>query len=66
MMNEEFLREIERFLADRDMSPTRFGLLALNDREFVRRLRRGSDVRTRTIEKVRQFMSSEKSKAHAA
>jgi len=66
MINEQFLREIEQFLAEQGMSPSRFGLLALNDREFVRRMRRGSDVRTRTIEKVKQFMASERQKADAA
>jgi len=66
MINEQFLREIEQFLAEQGMSPSRVVLLALNDREFVRRMRRGSDVRTRTIEKVKQFMASERQKADAA
>jgi hypothetical protein len=66
MMHEQFLREIEDFLTEQDMSPSRFGLLALNDREFVRRLRRGSDVRTRTVEKVKQFMDQERARTHVA
>ena len=56
MTHDEFLREIELFLVSHEMSPTRFGILALNDRELVRRLRRGSDVRLTTMEKIRGFM----------
>ena len=68
MIHAEFLQEVEHFLAEHSMSATRFGILALNDREFVRRLRRGGDVRVSTIERVRGFMSEEikRAKSEAA
>ena len=59
----ELLQKIETFLAERQMSPTRFGVEALNDREFVRRLRRGSDVRLLTVQKVNEFIDSERKKS---
>lgn len=48
--------EIERFLADANMTPTRFGQLALNDSTFVHELRRGRECRRHTRRRVRQFM----------
>lgn len=60
MTHQEFLQDIEQFLDAHGMSASRFGLLALNDRDFVFRMRRGSDVRISTIDRVREFMSREK------
>lgn len=56
----ELLSEIEAFLA-RDgigMSATRFGEMALGDRHLVRQLRNGRELRSKTTEKVRDFMRS--------
>ena len=59
MTHQEFMQDIEQFLDAHQMSPSRFGLLALNDRDFVFRMRRGSDVRISTIDRVREFMMRE-------
>lgn len=57
---ESLLAEIEAFLAEADMKPTRFGKLVLNDGDFIRRLRNGSGVTVATVERVRSFMASER------
>lgn len=59
MTHQEFMQDIEQFLDAHQMSASRFGLLALNDRDFVFRMRRGSDVRISTIDRVREFMMRE-------
>lgn len=51
------LAEIDRFLAFTGMRPTTFGLKALNDPHFIKRLRGGGDVKTATATKVREFMA---------
>lgn len=53
---DDLLNEIELFLERWGMSPTRFGQLCMNDHTFVRRLRRGGDVRLATAERVRTFI----------
>lgn len=50
------LNDIQAFLSASDMPPTRFGELALNDKGFVIRLRKGRRVWPETEEKVRAFM----------
>ena len=57
-LSETFYQEIEKFLVDKNVPATRFGLLALNDREFVRRMRRGGSVTLRTYDRVKEFMNS--------
>lgn len=51
-----FLEEIEAFLAATEMSPTAFGMVALNDPPFVAQLRRGRNVTLATVQKCREFM----------
>lgn len=54
---QELLARIEGFLARHGMAQSRFGDLAVNDRSFVPDLRAGKrDLRSSTIERVRQFM----------
>lgn len=48
--------DIEKFLQRHDMVPTRFGLLALNDKAFVGQVRNGRRIWPETEAKVRQFM----------
>lgn len=55
----EFAREIEQFLSDTGMSPTRFGKRAVGDPAFVFKIRKGRDVTLGTAEKVRLFMRTE-------
>ena len=54
---KELLLEIEQFCRLHEMSETRFGELALNDKPFVPQLRAGRDLRGSTAERLRQFMS---------
>lgn len=53
------LDEIERFLALTKMKPTAFSVKATDgkDRHLVRKLRTGREMKSRTRERTRQFMS---------
>lgn len=55
---DNMLHDIETFCTEREMSEGQFGLLALNDKNFVQQFRDGRDIRFSTAEKVRQFMAS--------
>lgn len=57
---EVLLREISAFLKARNMSDSSFGRLAVNDGKFVARIRRGGDLTTQTLARVRAFMQAEK------
>lgn len=54
---EKFAAEIEAFLKRVGMSPSEFGLRAMNDAKFVGRIREGSDVLMGTASRVRKFMA---------
>jgi phosphopantothenoylcysteine decarboxylase / phosphopantothenate---cysteine ligase len=60
------LAEIETFLADSGLTPTKFGLAAINDGHLVANLRRGSSVTLKTADRVRAFMRERASAAAAA
>ena len=68
---EKLLRDIEAFIERADITATRFGVLSMNDRSLLPRLRAGSDVRTETARKLREFMrdwappKNPKHRAHA-
>ena len=53
-----FLKEIEGFLARTGMPAARLGRLAVNDTKFVFHLKDGADVRTGTMDRVRNFMAN--------
>jgi len=53
----DLLQEIEQFCLQNDMSETRFGELALNDKPFVSQLKSGRDLRSSTAVKLRRFMA---------
>lgn len=55
---EKFLAEIEAYLAATGMTPTDFGLAALNDGSFVGRVRDGRAPNLNTVERVRSWMAS--------
>lgn len=59
---QRLLAEIEAFLADTGMKPTRFGKLALNDGDFIRRMRNGSGITVSTVDRVRAFIAAERAK----
>lgn len=51
------IREVERFLRQTGMPPTRFGRLAAGDAGLVSDLRNGREVRARLAARVRAFMA---------
>jgi hypothetical protein len=55
------LREIEAFLAEANMKKTTFGLRALNDGTFVRRLEKGDNFTLKTVERVRAYIAANRS-----
>ncbi len=54
---QNLIREIEQFCLRNDISETRFGELALNDKPFVSQLKSGRDLRSSTAVKLRKFMA---------
>ena len=52
----ELLEEIEAFVRAGGMAETTFGRLAVNDGNFVARLKLGSGITARTVERVRAHM----------
>jgi hypothetical protein len=62
---EEFLAEIEAFLAVRAIAETTFGRRAVNDGKFVARIRAGKGITLATMERVRRFMRDQADAAAA-
>jgi phosphopantothenoylcysteine decarboxylase / phosphopantothenate---cysteine ligase len=62
---KELLGEIEGFLAQFDITPSKFGVAAVNDGHLVAKLRRGSSVTLKTADRVRAYMASQRSAAAA-
>ncbi|MHC5655991.1 hypothetical protein [Stappia sp. ICDLI1TA098] len=58
---EAFIKSVERFIAVREWTATRFGREMVNDPRFVFQLRKGreprSSVRQRVLEKMREAVS---------
>jgi hypothetical protein len=54
----DLLKEIEEFLARTGMKPTMFGLKAIKDPSFVKRVRNGGGMTLRTAGKIREFLAS--------
>lgn len=52
------LREVEKFLRQSDVAPTRFGRDAVGDPRFVFDLRNGRDPRPSTIARVRAYLQA--------
>jgi hypothetical protein len=57
---DALLAEIEKFLRETGMSRTAFGMKALNDGALMIRLRKGADLRSETIDRIRAFMARER------
>jgi len=62
-LREQFLAEVEAYLQASGMNPSDFGGAVLKDRSFVTRLRKGRDVTTHTIDKVRRWIERHPPKA---
>ena len=52
------LREVENFLRNRGVPPTRFGREAVRDPRFVFDLRNGREPRPQTVARVRAFLET--------
>lgn len=52
------LREVEKFLRESDVAPTRFGRDAVGDPRFVFDLRNGRDPRPSTVARVRAYLEA--------
>ena len=52
------LREVERFLRQSDIPPTRFGRIAMRDPRFVFDLRNGRDPRPETVARVLAYLEA--------
>jgi hypothetical protein len=50
-------RQIEKFLRDQDMPPTKFGRLAVGDPRLVLDIRMGREIRPAMIAKLERFMT---------
>lgn len=60
------IEDIEAFCRAQSLSEAQFGVLALNDKNFVPQLREGRDIRVSTAEKVRRFMVTFRPESQAA
>ena len=65
-MQPNLLTDIETFMSTHDLSATAFGVMALNDRHFVKQLRKGRRVWPETEVKVRGFMAKYRPQQEAA
>jgi len=63
MTDQTLLRDIEAFLRDHQMSPSRFGLEAMGDGALVAQLRAGRSLSLRNAERVVRFMQSQGARA---
>jgi hypothetical protein len=60
MDTQALLAEIEEALEKTGLSPSKFGLEAVNDSSFVFDLREGKrDLRLKTVKKVRDFIAGQ-------
>lgn len=65
MIDEDFQLKVEAFIRRHNLSPTTFGLWAMNDSRFVFDLRDGRLCFGRTIRRVYQFMDEYERKQEA-
>ncbi len=57
--------EIEAFLAETGLTPTKFGVAAVNDGHLVANLRKGNSVTLKTADKVRAHIAQERARRQA-
>ena len=58
-ITKDLLAHIEAFLADTGLTPSKFGVAAVNDGHLVANLRKGHSVTLKTADKVRAYMAQE-------
>jgi hypothetical protein len=56
-MERTILQDVEQFLRETQMTPTRFGREALGDPRLVGDLRRGRELRSPTARRVRDYIA---------
>lgn len=66
MTDAQLLEQIDAFLAETKMAPTRLGLEALADGGLVKGLREGRSLSLRNAEKLVVFMAAHRSPQAAA
>jgi aspartate carbamoyltransferase catalytic subunit len=54
---ETLIASIEAFCAEHSLSESQFGILALNDKNFIADIRGGRDLRLSTVERVKVWMA---------
>jgi phosphopantothenoylcysteine decarboxylase/phosphopantothenate--cysteine ligase len=59
---KDLLVQIEAFLAESGVTPSKFGVAAVNDGHLVANLRKGHSVTLKTADKVRMYMAEERKK----
>lgn len=65
MTREKFQLRIEDFIVRHGLSPTTFGLWAMNDSRFLFDLRNGRACSLKTVEKICAFMADHELKQEA-
>ena len=63
--NKALLGEIEAFLAETGLTPTKFGVAAVNDGHLVANLRKGNSVTLKTADRVRTHIAQERVRRQA-
>ena len=61
-MQANLLRDVEKYLAERGVSPSTFGVRAVNSWRLVKNLRAQTSMTTNTLDRVRAYLDSEKKK----
>ena len=57
MNNDELLRELDDWMAEKGVSDSTFGILAINDSHLVARIRAGRTIRRSTILKIKNYIA---------
>lgn len=65
MIDENFQLKIEQYMERHKLTPTTFGLWAMNDSRFVFDVRNGRESFGATIRRVYQFMAEYEAKQEA-
>lgn len=64
--NSQILAEIDAFIFDSGIAESTFGLRAVNDGKFVRRLRGGGRLYRETEERVRDYIKNNRTACRPA
>lgn len=59
---EKFLTRVDRFKQETGRSDFQIGMNAAHDHKLLERLRSGADLRTRTMDRIDEWMRKEKKK----